>query len=807
MASVLSSFFSRDPKANFGYDLPSEYFCVFNGVCLGNSFKKAEPNEKATCFWAKSENYKLKNQAMKLKTLRHPNVLAFLDFAEIEGTLYLITEPCKPLSVYFEDSQLTPAQKELVVSWGLYQLLSCLKFLHNEARISHGNIREGIYVTASGDWKFSGFHNTSAFQSPKTDLNDLAAVVWQVFNGFTENLGDSRSIAKIPKRLQTLYKKLESKGQVFASGDLLTESRAVGGFMKNKFVDTLLFLEEFQLKEASEKQSFFMNLKENLDMFPDDIAKYKILPKLIHAYEFGNAGAHILLPMFKLGRLLEEDEYQHRIVPCLVKLFSSPDRTTRVKLLEKIDEFAPHLKSDVINEKIYGNLVTGFLDTNPAVRESTVKAMVPLAEKLNYHNLNTDLMKYLARLQGGDDQPGIRTNTTICLGKIGCYIDPSQRQKILISAFTRALKDPFPPARMSGVLALGATQQYYSLSEVASRILPTLAPLTMDPEKQVRDQGFKALKGFLEKLEKASENPSIIPELEAQVNAGGRSGLLSSEKVPQWAGWAIKAISGKFYKSSNPVSNPEEKQVIQEEKRPTTTSTTASSTMSTTKIDSSSGKSQVVDGWGDMEDEEENESDGNGAESWTTRAKSMEKTIQKKDKVSGWDVDEKQSKASGWDIDEKESKTAGWDVDEKQDDPDDWSTDWEKPKKETKPAATSKGMLKLNKTVKKEEVDVETLFGITPTSTQDSKRSTPSRSTKEASPASSKNSGWDDFEVQESNNSGWDNDDWGDAPSKPKTSNRKAELAARNEQKKQELSAKRATKGIGAMKLGGNKGD
>ena len=52
--------------------------------------------------------------------------------------------------------------------------------------------------------------------------------------------------------------------------------------MKNKFVDTLLFLEEFQLKEASEKQSFFMSLKDNLDMFPDDISKYKILPKLIH---------------------------------------------------------------------------------------------------------------------------------------------------------------------------------------------------------------------------------------------------------------------------------------------------------------------------------------------------------------------------------------------------------------------------------------------------------------------------------------------------------------------------------------------
>lgn len=49
---------------------------------------------------------------------------------------------------------------------------------------------------------------------------------------------------------------------------------------------------------------------------------------------------------------------------------------------------------------IFRNLATGFVDTSPAVRESTVKAMVQLAEKLNTYNLNTELMKHLARLQG-----------------------------------------------------------------------------------------------------------------------------------------------------------------------------------------------------------------------------------------------------------------------------------------------------------------------------------------------------------------------------------------------------------------------
>ncbi|KAI6236765.1 hypothetical protein M3Y95_00193000 [Aphelenchoides besseyi] len=549
MASVLSSLFSRDPKTTFPYELPSEPIGVHHKLSFGESRKKSEPSERATCFWSNSADSILKTQTQKLKTIRHPNVLTFLDSLEFDGNFYLITEPCVPVDVYFEKNELSGSQQELFLSWGLYQILNCLKFLHNEVKISQNNLRESIFITASGDWKLSGFHRTEEFRTPKIDLNTLAEVVWQIFNGFHSEPPNMKSLDRIPRRLHGLFKKLDSKTRAFAAGDLLSESRSTGGFFKNKFVDTLLFLDEFQLKDSAEKQSFFMNLKDNLDLFPDNIAKYKILPKLIHTYEYGDAGSHILIPMFKLGRLLDEDEYQHRIVPCLVKLFSSPDRSTRVKLLERIDEFAPHLKPQIVNDKIYGNLVTGFMDTNPAVRESTVKAMVVFAEKLNYNNLNMDLMKYLAKLQGSDDQPGIRTNTTICLGKIGCYLDPSHRQRILINAFTRALKDPFPPARMAGVLALSATQQYYSLVEVANKIIPALAPLTVDPDKQVRDQGFKSLRGFLENLEKASENPEIITELEAQVKAGGKASLLSSDKVPQWVGSALKTLSGKFYKS------------------------------------------------------------------------------------------------------------------------------------------------------------------------------------------------------------------------------------------------------------------
>ena len=52
------------------------------------------------------------------------------------------------------------------------------------------------------------------------------------------------------------------------------------------------------------------------------------------------------------------------------------------------------------------------------------KSIVLLAPKLNYNNLNVELMKHFARLQGSDDQGMIRTNTTVCIGKIAPYINP-----------------------------------------------------------------------------------------------------------------------------------------------------------------------------------------------------------------------------------------------------------------------------------------------------------------------------------------------------------------------------------------------
>lgn len=63
--------------------------------------------------------------------------------------------------------------------------------------------------------------------------------------------------------------------------------------------------------------------------------------------------------------------------------------------------------------------------------------MLQLAAKLNYKNLNEELLKHFARLQGRDDQGGIRTNTTVCLGKIACYLNPQVSDDVIATVSRR----------------------------------------------------------------------------------------------------------------------------------------------------------------------------------------------------------------------------------------------------------------------------------------------------------------------------------------------------------------------------------
>ena len=50
-----------------------------------------------------------------------------------------------------------------------------------------------------------------------------------------------------------------------------------------------------------------------------------------------------------------------------------------------------------------------------------------------------------------DEEAPIRANTTILLGNLAPHLSEATCKRVMLNAFTRALKDSFPPARSAGL--------------------------------------------------------------------------------------------------------------------------------------------------------------------------------------------------------------------------------------------------------------------------------------------------------------------------------------------------------------------
>jgi len=85
----------------------------------------------------------------------------------------------------------------------------------------------------------------------------------------------------------------------------------------------------------------------------------------------------------KIGEKLSDEEWESNITPCIVRLFAVPDRATRVFLLDNLPKMIDHLPDKVVNDKIFPEMLTGFSDVAPIVREQTVKAVLVVVPKVN----------------------------------------------------------------------------------------------------------------------------------------------------------------------------------------------------------------------------------------------------------------------------------------------------------------------------------------------------------------------------------------------------------------------------------------
>jgi SCY1-like protein 1 len=260
-----------------------------------------------------------------------------------------------------------------------------------------------------------------------------------------------------------------------------------------------------------------------------------------------------------------------------------------------------------------------------------------IISKLSDRTINGELLKYLAKTSN-DEQPGIRTNTTICLGKISKNLGVSTRSKVLIAAFTRSLRDPFVHARNAALMALAVTSDAFNDDDCANKILPALCPCLIDKEKLVRDQANKTMDAYLQRVRKfASTMPdTVLPPPSAAETSNSTTPRMSTpqpSEAASWTGWAISSFTNKVSSAAGEIQpnsdsngtapRPPSAPLTSEVRRPAPGTASASalhrqavatppalSTRTSTSSnaqdyfqDSNTGEGDDIDAWGDMEEE------------------------------------------------------------------------------------------------------------------------------------------------------------------------------------------------------------
>ncbi|KAG9291592.1 hypothetical protein G9A89_022011 [Geosiphon pyriformis] len=548
-----------------------------------------EINSFSSCIAKRS-----KNAFKKMRTIRHPDLLRYIDGVETDSYIYIVTDHVSPLKK--QSASLSDSNLKL---WGLYKIANALKFLNNDCSMIHGNVHiSSIFTNKAGEWKLGGFElmssskeedsiiytcggylpDSSRYASPEiaknswsvlrnhdiwvTDSWNYGTLIYEVYNGAFTSIDQLERNESIPQAIFLEYRDLINPNPQYRASvsTFMENGLRPGGIFHNDLVQVNLFLENMNIKEASEKIAFIKKLNECIDTFPENICKYKILPELLNALEYGAGGAKVLGPIIKIGKTLPQDEYDLYIVTAIVKMFALPDRNMRLNLLENLPGFIERINSKTVTDKIFPHMATGFTDTAPIIREMTVKSMLLLVPKISEKVVNNDLLRYLAKLQM-DEEPGIRTNTTICLGKISKYLNESTRSKILVPAFTRSLRDPFPQARAASLMALTATSEYYDKVDCASKVLPCVSMILIDTEKPVRIQAFKTLDAFVKRLEKLviSMPDTAVPPptgIAGIAQASGVTGVavagattvagVIASAAETWGGRAVTSLSKKF---------------------------------------------------------------------------------------------------------------------------------------------------------------------------------------------------------------------------------------------------------------------
>lgn len=352
----------------------------------------------------------------KSKTLKHPFIVSFIESAEYEESLVLVTEQCLPLEAWLIENaprKATDAAFGQELLWGFRCILDALQFLHSNG-LTHGYLGlHAIFVTKGGDMKLgaldlvSNLSNEDDFVFLKTyahflnkpflapERQDLCR---SGEGGKTKSTGKTAAGAEadifaLAHCIQTTFNKADvevpnSLAKYFSRMMITDTTKRPSAsqlikcpIFNSDDIKLLISLGELAgLKPANETLEILSQLSSNVENIPKPICLYKILPSLARALltastDFANRDARescrqsIQLSLNLLSQLsargkIDEEHFTAKCLPGVLQLWTMTDRAVRTALLGTLKQIMPLIPASAVNKCIFDQLLAGFADSN-----------------------------------------------------------------------------------------------------------------------------------------------------------------------------------------------------------------------------------------------------------------------------------------------------------------------------------------------------------------------------------------------------------------------------------------------------------
>jgi len=520
----------------------------------------------------------------------------------ITGDLIVVTEPCIPLSEWLLGAASGPPTPEQL-AWGLECVIEGLAFLHTSAKLAHGCISpQSLYVTPSGDvklWNFSlvtpvGPNSaTSAggpdghfleweavccpesYRSPERveqkwdaisnmggvhamDSYSLGALIGDYWyrNASTNANNVPQALKKALQRMTTINIKMRPRLQPLLKCPVFDTQYKK---LQRSFL-------EISIQPVEQKIFLWQNLGQQMQqqtgVIPKDVAKYKILPLIITTIQttcnnesmlsqdmYRREVLAMLVPLFFIEEHYQDPEKVGKeLAPIVAKLFTVPDRGVRSVLLNTVGFLTKTLDQNALNASVFTPMCSGFNDSSPVLREMTLKATHALVPSLFAPNLEK-LSRYLVRLQS-DAETSLRTNAVMFIAKIAPHLSEVSKQKMLLPAYSRSMKDPFSPCRLSALQSLMQSKSLFTKQDLAVKVMPCVMPLLLDPMTDIRTEAFRVVRDFLEEIQQESNlmtergDPLVAGVPNAATNQPQQPRAASAVAAPATAANAAAGTSG-----------------------------------------------------------------------------------------------------------------------------------------------------------------------------------------------------------------------------------------------------------------------